>query len=174
MWMVEPRNVDGLQYTIGSSLLRHSASLDANTLITSPAIKMDLRQHYLNYISSINDGCKPGTLEPFVHDGVIHNDSPPLSIARYATNMTDAQASLPGLTFHIDNIVVEADKDGGDHGNGNMAVRIRLTFKPLPDKEEVFYEHVFYRFEDGKIRQVWSMLDGAGLKWAQARSNEAK
>src|ERR1700742_2672565 len=135
---------------------------------------MDLRQHYINYISSINNGCKPGTLDPFVHEGVVHNDSPPLSVAKYATNMTDAQASLPGLLFHIDKLVVEPDKDKGDQGNGNVAVRIRLSFRPQPKKEEIFHEHVFYRFEDGKIRQVWSMLDGAGLKWAQERAKGAK
>jgi predicted ester cyclase len=137
---------------------------------------MDLRQHYLDYIAAINDGCKPGTLDPFVHEGVIHNDSPPLSVADYATNITDSQVSFPDLSFTVDMIVVEpdGDKDGREGGSGNVAVRIKLAFRPTPAQVETFYEHVFYRFEAGKIRRVWSMLDGAGLKWAEERVNKEK
>ena len=133
---------------------------------------MDLKQHYLNYISAINEGCTVASLEPFVHEGVIHNDSPPLSIARYATNITDAQASLSNLIFYVEKLLVELDKDKGDQGNGDVAVRIKLSFRSTPDKEEVFHENIFYRFEDGKIRQAWSMLDGVGVKWAQERANQ--
>lgn len=131
---------------------------------------MDLRAHYLNYIAAINDGCKPGTLDPFVHEGVVRNESLPLSIADYAKNVTDAQASLTNLFFNLDMLIVEPDKDKGDQGSGNVAVRIRLTFDPEPGQKETFHENVFYRFENGKIKQVWSMLDGAGLKWAQERA----
>ncbi|ETI21675.1 hypothetical protein G647_08022 [Cladophialophora carrionii CBS 160.54] len=130
---------------------------------------MDLRQHYLDYISAINDGCKPGALDPFVHEGVVHNDSPPLSVADYAKNITDAQASFSDLSFNIERIVVEPD--GDQEGFGHLAVRISLAFRPTPGQEETFYEHVFYRLEAGKIRRVWSMLDGAGLKWAEERAS---
>ncbi|KIW64737.1 hypothetical protein PV04_09649 [Phialophora macrospora] len=137
---------------------------------------MDLKQHYLDYIAAINDGCKPGTLDPFVHEGVVHNDSPPLSVADYAKNITDSQASFSDLSFTAEMIVVEpdGDKDAGERGSGNVAVRIKLAFRPTPTQEETFCEHVFYRFEAGKIRRVWSMLDGAGLKWAEARANAGK
>ena len=131
---------------------------------------MDLRDHYLNYIAAINDGCKPGSLDPFVHEGVIYNDSPPLSIADYAKNMTEAQASFTNLSFNLDIVIVEADKDKGDQGNGNFAVRISLTFEAESGREETFHENVFYRFEGGKIKQVWSMVDGAGRKWAEERA----
>ncbi|OCT45389.1 NTF2-like superfamily protein [Cladophialophora carrionii] len=130
---------------------------------------MDLRQHYLDYISAINDGCKPGALDPFVHEGVVHNDSPPLSVAGYAKNITDAQASFSDLSFNVEMIVVEPD--GDQEGFGHLAVRIRLAFRPTPGQKETFYEHVFYRLEAGKIRRVWSMLDGAGLKWAEERAS---
>jgi predicted ester cyclase len=131
---------------------------------------MDLRQHYFKYITAINEGCKPGTLDPFVHEGVVHNSSPPMSIVEYAKNMTEAQASFQSLRFSVDKLTVEPDMDNGDRGNGNVAVRIKLSFEPAPGKEEVFHEHVFYRFEEGKIREVWSMLNGAGLKWSQERA----
>ena len=132
---------------------------------------MDLRQHYLKYLIAINSGCKPGALDPFVHKGVIHNDSGPMSIAKYATNVTDAQAYFQGLDFKIEKLVVDPDKDEGDQGTGNIAVRLILTFNPTPGEDESFHEHCFYRFEGGKIRQVWSMLDGAGLEWSKKRAN---
>lgn len=131
---------------------------------------MDLREHYLSYIAAINDGCQPGTLDPFVQEGVVHNESPPLSVADYAKNMTEAQASFTDLSFHVEMLIVEADKIKGDQGNGNVAVRIRLTFEPERTQKETFHENVIYRFENGKIKQVWSMLDGAGLKWSQERA----
>ncbi|KAJ9604269.1 hypothetical protein H2200_011103 [Cladophialophora chaetospira] len=131
---------------------------------------MDLRQHYLDYLAAINDGCKTGSLDPFVHQGVVHNDSSPLSIADYAKNITESQSSFTNLFFSLDMLVVEPDKDKGGQGYGNVAVRIRLIFDSEPGEKETFFENVFYRFEEGKIKQVWSMLDGAGLKWAQERA----
>ncbi|EXJ56132.1 hypothetical protein A1O7_09063 [Cladophialophora yegresii CBS 114405] len=135
---------------------------------------MDLRQHYLDYISAINDGCRPGALDPFVHEGVVHNDSQPLSVADYANNITEAQASFSELRFNVEMIVAEPELDGDKEGDGNLAVRIKLAFRQRPGQEETFCEHVFYRFEAGKIRRVWSMLDGAGSKWAEARANARK
>ncbi len=131
---------------------------------------MDLREHYLKYIAAINNGCNPGSLDPFVQDGVVHNESLPLSVADYAKNMTEAQASFTNLSFDLDILIVEADKDKGDQGNGNVAVRIRLTFDSEPGRKETFHENVIYRFENGKIKQAWSMLDGAGLKWSEERA----
>jgi predicted ester cyclase len=135
---------------------------------------MDLRQHYRDYIDSINAGCKGGTLDRFVHEGIVHNHSSPMTVAQYAQIMIDSQASFPDLNFEVEQLIVDGDQDSKDGSSGNLAVRIKLTFRPDPQKEESFHEHVFYRFEDGKIRQVWSMLDGAGLRWAQERQDSGK
>lgn len=132
----------------------------------------DLKQHYHDYIAVIGQGCPVGPMESYVHDGVIHNQSAPKSVAEYSKMIADSQVYFPGLQFHVETLVIEPD--GGEpvqanQGSAQVAVRIRLTFNPTGDKEEAFYEHVFYRFDKGKISRVWSMLDGAGLKWVRDR-----
>jgi predicted ester cyclase len=150
--------------------LGSSRSLYRSLPRTSPPGNMptiNLRKHYNNYIDAINKGCQPGTLDPFVNEGIIHNDSQPLSIAEYTKIITDSQKSFLNLDFEIQQLVVDAEDDSG---TGNVAVRIKLTFHGKESNVmETFYEHVFYRFEAGKIMQVWSLLDGAGLEWAKKR-----
>jgi len=151
---------------------------------------MDLREHYLSYISRINRGeCAAGGLNlglsPFVHEGVIHNDSPPMTVDEYARLISDSQRELPGLYFDAEMLVVESATQPDQHphphsagqsssqgaANGTVAARLKLTYKPTPgtDETEAFYEHVFYRFQGGKISRVWSLLDGAGLRWKEER-----
>lgn len=75
-------------------------------------------------------------------------------------------------------LTVEDDEGAGaESGTGTVAARLRLSYSPLgkpvhggSENTEgdggvdeagivVFYEHVFYRFEEGKIRKVWSLVD---------------
>jgi len=135
---------------------------------------MDLREHYLSYISQINAGqCGSGGLSKYVHEGVVHNDSRPMPVDDYAQIIIDSQADLPGLLFEVDMLVVEeAHDDQRGPGDGSVAARLKLTYSPEPLTTETFFEHVFYRFEGGKIRRVWSLLDGAGLKWKEAREGK--
>lgn len=129
---------------------------------------MDLRKQYQDYIVAINN---KKTLENFVHDGVCHNNSGPLSAVKYTQNIRDAQADMLGLFFEIDSLVVEADEGSrGEQGDGNVACRIKLSFESKSGEKEDFIEHVFYRFEQGKIKRVWSLLDGAGLEWCKRRA----
>lgn len=132
---------------------------------------MDLRDQYLTYISVINSGkAGSGGLSDFVNEGVIHNDSAPMSVDKYAKLITDSQRDLPGLLFEIDMLVVEDDKgEQSTNGDGSIAAIIKLTYHPTLTTEETFHEHVFYRLERGKISRVWSLLDGAGLKWKENR-----
>lgn len=136
---------------------------------------MDLKQHYDDYISAINAGCHVEALSNFVREGIVHNDSPPLSVEQYANAIADSQASFPGLDFHVEMIVVESDKDDkGQLGYGNVAVRIKLSYDhPELGRKEGFHEHVFYRFEGWKITRVWSLLDGAGQKWRDEKAAKA-
>jgi len=134
---------------------------------------MDLRAHYSNYISHINARSYQ-TFSDFVSDGIVHNDSQPMSVQLYAQIIIDGQASFRDQKFEIQMLVLENDDS---EGNGSLAARLRLTY--IPDSEQgksveeakvaEFYEHVFYRFENGKIVRVWSLLDGAGQKWKEER-----
>lgn len=140
---------------------------------TLPA-KMDLKKHYLSYIARINSGqCDSGALSPFVHEGIVHNDSPPLSVEEYAKIIADTQSVLPGLHFETELLAAESARDAqgqpNTQGDGTVAVRVKMSYKPTPTTDETFYEHVFYRFQGGKISKVWSLLDEAALKWKEER-----
>ena len=132
---------------------------------------MDLREKYLSYISRINSGqSASGGLSEFVNEGVVHNDSAPMSVDQYTKIITDSQRDLPGLFFEVDMLIVEDDtSQQASKGAGSVAAIIKLTYKPTPTTQDIFREHVFYRLEGGKISKVWSLLDGAGLKWKAKR-----
>ncbi|EXJ84022.1 hypothetical protein A1O3_04689 [Capronia epimyces CBS 606.96] len=144
---------------------------------------MDLAQLYTSYIAQINAGCEQGALSKFVNDGVVHNDSAPMSVDEYAQIIIDSQASFPGLHFDVETLVTESAKgEKGRAGDGTVAARIKLSYNsdtvnsnsslqttPPQTNKEVFYEHVFYQLEGGKISRVWSLLDGAGQKWKEGR-----
>ncbi|KIW94894.1 uncharacterized protein Z519_04872 [Cladophialophora bantiana CBS 173.52] len=148
----------------------------------------DLRRQYLAYISKINSSqCGPGDLSEFVNHGVIHNDSAPMSVDEYAKIISDSKRDLPGLDFAVEMLVMEkaqttpvtiagtktTSKDTRE-GDGSIAARLKLTYKPTSTTQDTFYEHVFYAFEKGKISKVWSLLDGAGLKWKEKRDEETR
>ncbi|EXJ78879.1 hypothetical protein A1O1_09281 [Capronia coronata CBS 617.96] len=139
---------------------------------------MDLRQLYTDYIAQINAGCGSGALAKYVNNGIVHNDSSPLSVDDYAQIILDSQASFPGLLFEVDMLVT--DDANGAKGGGSIAARIKLSYdrsvaasNPSPETtsqqstKETFYEHVFYSLEGGKISRVWSILDGAGQRWRE-------
>lgn len=126
---------------------------------------MDLRQFYLDYISTINNAEDLATsLSQFVKEGLIHShdDSAPMSAATFAEMIRQSQKDLPGLHFDVEMLIVENDAKQED---GNVASRIKLTYKPTPTTTEAFYEHCMYRVERGKIVRIWSVMDGAGQKW---------
>ncbi|KAK5443305.1 hypothetical protein LTS15_010840 [Exophiala xenobiotica] len=126
---------------------------------------MDLRQFYLDYISTINNAEDlVSGLAQFVKEGLIHShdDDAPMSVAAFAQMISQSQKDLPGLHFDVGMLVVEND---ADQEAGSIASRIKLTYEPTPTTTETFYEHCMYRVEKGKMVRMWSVMDGAGQKW---------
>ncbi|KAJ3984209.1 hypothetical protein F5890DRAFT_67310 [Lentinula detonsa] len=119
-----------------------------------------LEEHYRRYIGYLNER-KTHDLSDFVHDELTYNDKP-MSRADYQKYIGDDIARIPDLYFDIHHLLVSGDY-----------VSSRIRFKCTPVKEFrghspngqtiSFVEHVFYRFEDGKIRQVWSLLDDQAI-----------
>ncbi|KIW59860.1 hypothetical protein PV05_00126 [Exophiala xenobiotica] len=150
---------------LGSRNLGQEEEDEDPTLKQTPSRKMDLRQFYLDYISTINNAEDLATsLSQFVKEGLIHShdDSAPMSVATFAEMIRQSQKDLPGLHFDVEMLIVENDAKQED---GNVASRIKLTYKPTPTTTEAFYEHCMYRVERGKIVRIWSVMDGAGQKW---------
>lgn len=76
----------------------------------------------------------------------------------YRRLLEDDVRRIPDLFYDVESLVV----DGND-----VACRIRYECTPVepfrglrPTGSRIsFTEHVFYRFQDGHIVQVWSLLD---------------
>ena len=93
----------------------------------------------------------------FVCADVIHNGKS-LGLSGYREMLEADVAAIPDLRFDADLIVVQDDLLAG-----------RLLFQCTPQREFLgfqpsgaqvsFTEHVFYRFRDAKIAQVWSAID---------------
>ncbi len=117
---------------------------------------LDLDGHYRRYLSSLNERQLDG-LDEFVHDEITYNGAP-MTRADYRELIARHIAEVPDMFFAVDLLVVRAD-----------LVACRITFDCTPQSEFLglqptgrsvsFSEHVFYRFRDGRIEQVWSLLD---------------
>jgi predicted ester cyclase len=115
-----------------------------------------LEQIYRRYIDALN-ARRFDDLREFVHDNLTYNDN---SITReqYATMLKEDVHAVPDLHYDIDLLI------GGDDYIG-----CRLWFDCHPQAEFLgiavagrlvsFAEHVFYRFREDRVEQVWSLLD---------------
>ncbi len=115
-----------------------------------------LAERYRAYIAALNE--RPvGALEPFVNEAVVYNGERK-SRAEYRGLIEDSIAAAPDLKFRIGLLVVEGDM-----------VSAKLDFDCTPRGDFIglqgdgrrvsFAEHVFYRFSEGKIAEVWSLID---------------
>jgi predicted ester cyclase len=115
-----------------------------------------LEDVYRAYLACLNER-QLERLGEYVHDELTYNGDA-LSLDGYRALLADDVARIPDLLFTVDLLVVH-----GDH----VACRLwfdctpRATFHGIePDGRRVaFAEHVFYRFDAGRIAQVWSLID---------------
>lgn len=115
-----------------------------------------LEELYRAYIDALN-GRRLDDLDQFVHDQVVYNDRS-ISRQQYAQMIAEDVQNIPDLYFTVDLLVTEDD-----------VVACRLWFDCTPEHEfagitptgrrVTFAEHVFYRFRDERIEQVWSLID---------------
>jgi predicted ester cyclase len=116
----------------------------------------ELDAHYRRYLTCLNERRFDRLIE-FVHDEITYNDAP-MSRADYRDLIARHVAAVPDMFFAIDLLVVRDDH-----------VACRIIFDCTPQDEFLgrqptgrkvsFSEHVFYRFREGRIANVWSLLD---------------
>jgi len=123
--------------------------------------KDDLADLYRAYIACLNRQDWPA-LGRFVHDDVVHNGRP-LGLSGYRAMLKRDFREIPDLRFHVALLI--SDPPG-------IAARLQFdcapvgTFLGLPvnGQRVSFCENVFYEFRDGRIRQVWSVIDKAAIE----------
>lgn len=121
----------------------------------------DLTGIYRDYIACLNRQDWP-SLGQFVHDDVTHN-ARPLGLAGYRAMLEQDFREIPDLRFNIEMLIADPP---------NIAARLKFDCRPLGmflglavnGRRVSFYENVFYEFRDGKIQQVWSVIDKAAIE----------
>jgi predicted ester cyclase len=121
----------------------------------------ELRERYLGYIDCLNrqDWAHLGD---YVADAVQRNGEV-LGLAGYRTMLKGDFAAIPDLIFKIDFIVSEPPFVGA-RLIFDCTPKGELFGLPVNGKRVVFTENVFYRFANGKIKTVWSVIDQAAIK----------
>jgi predicted ester cyclase len=121
----------------------------------------DLSALYRAYIACL-DRQDWAHLQKFVQDDVRHNGRS-LGLAGYRAMLERDFAEIPDLQFNIELLVCEPPF---------LASRLRFDCRPkglflsLPvnGKRLAFAENVFYQFREGKIAEVWSVIDKAAIE----------
>jgi predicted ester cyclase len=121
----------------------------------------DLSTLYRGYIACLNEQNWP-TLGTFVHEDVHYNDKR-IGLSGYREMLERDFRQIPDLHFNIQLLVA---------GSHLIASRLNFdctpqgTFLDLPvnGKKVRFTENVFYQWRDGKIEQVWSVIDKAAVE----------
>ena len=123
--------------------------------------RADLLNIYRSYIDCLNRQDWPA-LGQYVHDDVARN-ARPLGLSGYRAMLEQDFREIPDLHFSIELLVSDPP---------SIAARLKFdctpvgTFLGLPinGKRVSFCENVFYEFRDGKIWQVWSIVDKAAIE----------
>ena len=120
---------------------------------------------YRDYLDCLNRQDWP-RLGTFVDDAAVHNGRR-FGVAGYRTMLERDFAEIPDLHFNIALLVIDPPY-----------VSARLTFDCTPvgtflglavnGRRVEFTENVIYEFRDGKIVEVWSVVDKAAIE-AQLR-----
>ncbi|MDA9402156.1 ester cyclase [Bradyrhizobium sp. CCBAU 45389] len=121
----------------------------------------ELAAIYHDYIACLNRQDWPA-LGQFVHDDVVHN-ARPLGLTGYRAMLEQDFREIPDLHFNVELLV-----------SAPPAIAARLRFDCTPvgtflglavnGRRVSFCENVFYEFREGRIRQVWSIIDKTAIE----------
>jgi predicted ester cyclase len=120
-----------------------------------------LEEHYRAYIAALNER-RFDDLADFVHDELTYNDAP-MTRRQYQDLIAGDVAAIPDLFYDIRTLVAAGDEVGCRLLFDCTPVREFLGFVP-DGRRLAFTEHVFYRFRDGRIAQVWSLIDRDAIR----------
>lgn len=121
----------------------------------------ELGELYRRYLDCLNQR-DWSSLGRFVADDAIHNGRQ-IGLAGYRDMLEQDVREIPDLRFTIELLVVEPPV---------VASRLAFDCRParrflgleIDGKRIAFTENVFYAFRDGKIAQVWSVIDKAAIE----------
>jgi predicted ester cyclase len=121
----------------------------------------DLCNVYRDYVACLNkqDWLRLGQ---FVHDEACHNGQR-LGLSGYRKMLERDFSEIPDLYFNIQLLISDppfiASRLGFD-----CSPKGRFLGLDINGRKISFSENVFYEFRDGKIVQVWSVIDKAAIE----------
>ncbi|SAK65800.1 ester cyclase [Caballeronia ptereochthonis] len=123
--------------------------------------KTALSDRYRAYIACLN-AQEWASLGSFVHDA-LHYNGRALTLTDYREMLRKDFRDIPDLFFDIQLLIADPPR-----------IASRLLFDCTPKaafmglrvdgKRVAFSENVFYEFREGKIEQVWSVIDKAAIE----------
>jgi predicted ester cyclase len=121
----------------------------------------DLRDVYRGYIDCLNRQAW-AELGQFVDEEVHYNDKR-VGLSGYREMLERDYRQIPDLQFNIRFLIAEPN---------DIAARLDFDCTPIGDfmglpvngRRVRFSENVFYRFRDGRIVEVWSVIDKAEVE----------
>ena len=125
-----------------------------------PGRTSDLVSRYRAYLTTLNER-RLDDLVDHVHDELTYNDEP-MTRRQYQELLAADLAAAPDLFYEAQLLVADGDQ---------MACRLVFDCAPVgellgfrPEGARLrFAEHVFYRYRDGRIAAVRSMIDRAAI-----------
>ncbi len=119
-------------------------------------MRTNLIKKYEDYIACLNVR-DLDRLDTIVAGKVVYNGSA-IGLPGYRAMLGENYRDIPDLQFNVDLLVAD---------DSTVASRLRFECRPTGDfqglpingRRVVFYEHVFYRFMEGLIVEVWSVID---------------
>lgn len=123
--------------------------------------RTELAKIYRAYIACLN--AQDWTNLPhFVDEGAVHNGRP-LGCSGYRAMLEQDYRTIPDLRFTIDLLVSDPP---------TIASRLVFDCTPVGDflglrvdgRRVTFTENVFYAFRNGRIAEVWSIIDKGAIE----------
>ena len=121
----------------------------------------ELATTYRDYIACLNAQDWP-RLSLFVAHDAVHNGRR-FGLDGYREMLENDFREIPDLRFNVELVTCDPP---------NVAARLAFDCTPVGEfqglsvngKRITFAENVFYEFRDGKIAQVWSVIDKAAIE----------
>lgn len=119
-----------------------------------------LSDHYRGYIDCLNRQDWP-SLGDFVHAEVEYNGAV-TGLSGYREMLEGDFRAIPDLRFSI-GLLVSQPPTIASRLNFDCTPSGDLFGLPVNGRRVRFDENVFYTFDEGRIRQVWSIIDKAAI-----------
>jgi len=121
----------------------------------------ELAEIYRAYIACLNTQAWP-QLGNFVHDRVVHNGRQ-IGLSGYREMLVGNFADIPDLRFDI-RLLLSDPPHVASILSFDCRPRVEFLGLAVNGRRVAFAENVFYEFRDGKIAEVWSVIDKAAME----------